>query len=434
MTEIEKSVRKSGIDVLGSVPWGTHACLFYKTKQDLISVLVPYFKAGLENNEFCMWVTSEPLSPMEAEKAMSKAAPNFDNYLKKGQIEIVAYTNWYLKGGTFDQECLLQAWMDKLNQALTDGYAGMRVTGNTTWLDKRIWKNFIDYEKELNEKIDKYHMISICIYCLNKCGSSEIIDVVNTHQLALIGERKEYRLVKNAERKRAEQRAREYQAQLKSLASELTLTEEREKHRIATELHDRISQSLVISKIKLEALLHSVHSGDPAKVLEEVCNSLGKAIMDTRSLTSDLSYPILHELGFETAVAEWLNEQVGKKHGIETEFEDDEQPKPLDDDIRVLLFRSVQELLVNVVQHAHAHKVNLSIARVGSQICVMVKDDGVGFNTSEVAEAAAKKGKFGLLSVRERLEQLGGHLEIETQPGQGCKVTMVAPLKHSENI
>ncbi|MFB0524020.1 MAG: MEDS domain-containing protein [Phycisphaerae bacterium] len=429
MAKFKESVRKSGIDVLGSVPWGTHACLFYKTKKDLISILVPYFKAGLENNEFCMWVTSEPLSPMEAEKAMSKAVPNFDEYLKKGQIEIRSYADWYLKEGTFDQERVLRAWMDKLNQALTDGYAGMRVTGNTTWVDKRIWKNFIDYEDQVNEKIDKHRMIAICTYNLNKCGSAEIIDVVNTHQLALIGERKEYRLVKNAERKRAEQRAREYQAQLKSLASELTLTEEYEKHRIATELHDRISQSLVTSKIKLEALLHSVHPGDPAKVLDEVCNSLGKAIMDTRSLTSDLSYPILHELGFETAVAEWLNEQVEQKYGIETEFEDDEQPKPLEDDIRVLLFCSVQELLVNVVKHAHAHKVNLSIGRVGGQICVIVKDDGVGFSPSEATEAAAKKGEFGLLSVRERLEQLGGHLEIESDFGQGCKVTMIAPIK-----
>jgi hypothetical protein len=78
-------VRNSGIDVIGSVPWGTHFCQFYKTKQDLIDILVPYFKAGLEDNEFCMWITSEPLVAAEAEEAMRKAMNGFDGTCVKGR-------------------------------------------------------------------------------------------------------------------------------------------------------------------------------------------------------------------------------------------------------------------------------------------------------------------------------------------------------------
>jgi signal transduction histidine kinase len=146
-------------------------------------------------------------------------------------------------------------------------------------------------------------------------------------------------------------------------------------------------------------------------------------------LTFDLSFPILYELGFEAAVAAWLVDQIQEKHGITTEFEEDKQPKPLDDDVRVLLFRDVRELLINVVKHANAKKVKVSIRKVGSEMYVSVEDDGRGFDTKKVAATAAKKGGFGLFSIRERLEQLGGHLEIESAPGCGTKATLIAPLK-----
>ena len=429
MEETEQLVRESGIDVLGSVLWGTHVCLFYRTKQDLINILVPYFKAGLENNEFCMWITSDPLDPTEAKQALKKAMPDFDKYLKREQIEILPYDQWYLDKGVFDGKRVIKGRMGKLNTALSNGYAGARITGNTTWLDEGLWKSFIKYEAQMNETIDRFPMIAVCTYCLDKCGTSEIIDVVNSHQLAIIEKEGRWKLVKNAERKRAEKRAREYQAQLKSLASQLTLAEEHERHRLATELHDQIGQSLVISKIKLEALRKSRHSRELDKSLEDVCNSLGQTIQDIRTLTFDLSNPVFYELGFETAVSEWLADQIQKKYGIASEFEDDEQSKPLDDDVRILLFRDVRELLINVVKHAGAHKVKVSIKKLGDQICVMVEDDGVGFDTAAVLSTAAKRGEFGLFSIREQLERLGGHLEIESSPRCGCRVTITTPLK-----
>jgi PAS domain S-box-containing protein len=231
------------------------------------------------------------------------------------------------------------------------------------------------------------------------------------------------------ERKKAEQKLLDYQGQLRSLTSEVTLAEESERRRIAEGLHDQVSQSLAISKIELDALRHSVSPRDPGQVLKEVSDSLGKAIDNIRSLMFDLSFPILYELGFETAVAAWLTDQIQEKHGIATEFQDDEQPKPLDDDVRVFLFRDVRELLINVVKHAQAKKVKVSIRKVGSEMYVSVEDDGRGFDLEKIAATAVREGGFGLFSIRERLEHLGGHLEIESAPGRGCKVTMTAPLK-----
>ena len=429
MAETEQLIRETGIDALGSVIWGTHFCLFYRTKQDLFNILVPYFKAGLENNEFCMWVTSEPLGPKDAQNALRKAVPDLDEYLRKGQIEILPYDQWYLEADDFNQQHLLKKWNDKLTRALTNGYAGMRVTGNITWVDQKLWNGFINYEHQLNETIERYRMIVVCTYCLDKCGPAEIVEVVNNHQMALIERAHQWELIKNAGHIRAEKRARQYQAHLKSLASELSLAEERERHRIATMLHDQISQSLVISKIKLEAMRKSGYGLDLDKAIEDICNSLGRAIQDTRTLTFDLSNPVLYELGFETAVAEWLTNEIQAKCSISTKFEDDGQNKPLNDNIRVFLFRDVRELLINVVKHAHAKNVKVSIRKTGNAISITVQDDGVGFDPAEVTYSAIKKGEFGLFSIREHLEQSGGQLEIESEPGQGCKVTMTAPLK-----
>lgn len=231
------------------------------------------------------------------------------------------------------------------------------------------------------------------------------------------------------ERKQIEQRVLENRAQLQSLASQMSRMEERERHRLATVLHDQIGQTLVFSKLKLDQLRTSDSTGELAGALEEVCNSLAGVIRETRSLTFDLSSPILYELGFEAAVAEWLADEIGKKRGIETEFDDDGREKPLDDDIRALLFRNVRELLINVVKHARARKVKVGVRRSGRDICVTVEDDGIGFDPAEVRAMSAKGGKFGLFSIRERLEQLGGLIQIDSEPGRGSRILMMAPLK-----
>ncbi len=91
--------RRTGIDVVGNAAWGTHLCQFYQDKQDLIDILVPYFRQGLTDNEFCMWVTSEPLGVEEARAALGAVEPALDDYIRRGQIEILDYTQWYTRTG-----------------------------------------------------------------------------------------------------------------------------------------------------------------------------------------------------------------------------------------------------------------------------------------------------------------------------------------------
>jgi len=200
-------MRTSGIEIIGNVPWGTHFCQFYQTKEDLLDILVPYFKAGLENNEFCMWITSKPLDVEESKEAFKKAVPDIDVYLERGQLEIIPYTQWYVKDGFFNSDRILNGWVEKLNQALANGYEGIRLTGDTFWLEKKDWNDFVSYEEEVDRVLGNYNIIALCTYSLNKCSVTEVIDVVSNHQFALIKREGEWGQIGSSKRKEAEKTA-----------------------------------------------------------------------------------------------------------------------------------------------------------------------------------------------------------------------------------
>jgi PAS domain S-box-containing protein len=227
-------------------------------------------------------------------------------------------------------------------------------------------------------------------------------------------------------RKQAESEIRTYQQQLRSMASELSLTEERERRRLATELHDHVGQILALAQIKLGGLRESAGSTSLATPMDEVRRLVEQTIQYTRSLTFELSPPILYDLGFEAAV-EWLAELMQEQHGLRIEVQSDKGPKPLDDEIRVLLFQTVRELLVNVIKHAQASQVRVAIDREGADLRIKVEDNGVGLPISLDAPPTGRG--FGLFSIRERLKHLGGHLKAESEPGQGTRVTLLVPLR-----
>lgn len=214
----QTNLRQTGIEIIGDVPWGTHFCQFYKTKQDLLDILIPYFKAGLKNNELCIWVTSEFLTAQEAMAAMKKIIPGFSNYLKKGQIEIFPSTEWYLKGGIFEMKRVLNDWVTKHDYALKKGYEGLRVSGNPFWIDnKKDWDDFAAYEAEINNVIYMYKLLVLCTYSLKKCVSEEILDVVSNHEFALIKRRRKWENIESVGHKKMEEALRKSEKRYRSL-------------------------------------------------------------------------------------------------------------------------------------------------------------------------------------------------------------------------
>jgi PAS domain S-box-containing protein len=231
------------------------------------------------------------------------------------------------------------------------------------------------------------------------------------------------------ERRQAEERLADYREKLRSMASEVSLAEERQRREIATQLHDRIGQELAMTKMRLAALRAAV-AGHPefAGAVAEIYKLVEDTIRDTRSLTFEITSPILYELGLEAALG-WLAEEAEKRHGLSVRFESDQAPKPLSDDLRVVLFQAVRELLLNVAKHARAKQVEVRMRAGRKDLRITVEDDGVGFDPADVQRRLIRGGGFGLFSIRERLEYLGGAFEMKSAPGSGTAVTLVAPLK-----
>jgi C4-dicarboxylate-specific signal transduction histidine kinase len=210
----ESDLRKTGIGVVGDVPWGTHFFLFYETREDLLDALVPYFKAGLEAGEFCVWTAYKPLTAQQVKRAMRRAVPGFDRHLNSHSIEIIPGREWCLTREEFDQKRVMGKWEEKLAYALANGYAGLRFGASVAWLEKRMWRAFSEYEAELDDFIASRRVLAICTYPLARSTATEILDVARTHQFAIARRNKDWEIVETAQLKQAK-------AEIKKLNDEL---------------------------------------------------------------------------------------------------------------------------------------------------------------------------------------------------------------------
>ena len=242
-------MRKTGIDVVGDIPWGTHFCLFYETRTDLLETIVSYCKSGLENREFCLWVAAEPLTLEHAADALRQAVPELDRYVAEQSIEIVAAREWYLPDDTFDLNRVIRSWNEKLASASARGYAGVRVTGDTAWLERKDWKDFCEYEESLNLAVAGARLAVLCTYPLAACGAAEILDVVRTHQFAVTRRRGSWDVIETAGHKQAK-------AEIKRLNEEL---EERVIERTSqlTAVNVELTKEVLQRQRAEEALLRS---------------------------------------------------------------------------------------------------------------------------------------------------------------------------------
>jgi len=189
------ALRNTGIEPVGEMPWGTHFCHFYETRDDLLETLLPFFKAGLEAGEFCAWVVSEPLTEEGVWQALDRAVPRLDRYVSDRSIEVLQARDVYLAGGEIDLHRIIGNWGAKLERALSRGYEGIRVSGNTAWLEQKQWREFMEYETELNRGIGDQPMLVLCTYPLTTCGATEFLDVTATHQFAVAKRRGRWEVV-----------------------------------------------------------------------------------------------------------------------------------------------------------------------------------------------------------------------------------------------
>ncbi len=220
----------------------------------------------------------------------------------------------------------------------------------------------------------------------------------------------------------AEQRA----TQLRVLASELTSTEQRERRRLANILHDHLQQLLVAATMKIGILRSRVPSPEGKQILQQIKDLLNQSIASSRSLTVELSPPVLYDAGLAAAL-NWLAGWMEEKHGLKVEVKTDPDAEPLAEDVRAFFFQAVRELLFNVVKHADTDTARVEVAvDEARQLRITVEDDGRGVSPEALERMDSGEG-FGLFNIRERLELLGGQLHVENRPEGGTRISMLAP-------
>ncbi len=588
-------MRKTGVDAIGDMPWGTHLCLFYETTADLLETTVAYCKAGLEGREFCLWVIAESVSVEDAKRALQRAVPDLERFLADQSIEIVAARDWYLLDGTFNLHRVIAGWNEKLARALARGYVGARITGDSTWLETKNWLDFCEYEFSLNEAIVSQRLKVLCTYPLAACGAAEILDAVRTHQFAVTRRRGSWDVIETAghkqaqaeikrlnaeleqrvvertreltavisqlrtevlerqraekilqesqqllqlvlatlpvgvlvtnragdvtlanaassriwgggpiacgterwaqsqgwwhdsgksiapsewasaralsagqtslnelidigtydgrqktiqnssapirntdglivgavivnedvtERVRAEKALRESAKRLQYLSRRLLTVQEDERRHLSRELHDEFGQLLATITLHLHAA--KTVAGEAAQPsLAESTALLQRAGAQVRSLALELRPTMLDTGGMETTLR-WLAEQHQQHTGIPTQVVG--HVSDVSGDPAIAAFRVAQEALTNVVRHAQAQHIWIELSQRDGLLDLVVRDDGVGFDVLQTLERATGAGNLGLLGMKERVEILGGTLEINSQPRQGTRIRISLPL------
>jgi PAS domain S-box-containing protein len=258
-------LRKTGISVVGDMPWGIHFCCFYETKEDLLDILVPYFKVGLENNEFCLWVisSSELLTVEEATSALRKALPDLDRHMAEGSIEVVGHDEWFIEGRAFDLQRVVNRFKQKVDEALARGYAGMRVNGSPAWMRKEDGKELLEFEGEVDRLFPNERIIASCTYPLAGSGAAELLDVTRTHQFAIARRHGNWELIETPELKQAKAEIKRLNEGLEQRVVERTRELAVANEKLRTEIAERnqIEEALRESESRLRLALDAARMG-----------------------------------------------------------------------------------------------------------------------------------------------------------------------------
>jgi signal transduction histidine kinase len=462
-------MRKTGIDVVGDmVAWGAHFCLFYETREDLLDSLIAYCKSGLGREEYCLWIVAEPLTIEEATAALKAAVPDLDRHLADSRMEIGSARDWFLQGGTFDGKRLTDAWYEKLARVSARGYAGMRVTGDTTWLAKKDWGHFCDYEDGLNEVIGNQSLAVLCTYPLATCGAPEILDVVRTHQFVLARRHGNWDIVETAALKRAKAEIKELNEELEQrvvertnqlmLASEAlreAQTQLAHVNRVTTmgelsaSIAHEVMQPIAATVANAKAALNWLNAQPPN--LEEARQALGATVKEVNRSTDVIERiralvkkapPRKDALEINGAILEVIALTRGEvvKNGVSVQTQLAEG-LPLIQGDRVQLQQVILNLITNAVQAMSAvsegaRELLISTAKDASGgVLVAVRDSGPGLNPESFARLfdafyTTKPGGMGMgLSIcRSIVEAHGGRIWASRTAGPGTTLQCTLPV------
>ena len=464
------AIRQAGDDFVGDmVAWGAHFCLFYETKEDLVDTLISYCKSGLEREEYCLWIVAEPLTINDARDALKDAVPNLERHLSDSHLEIVSARDVFLQGGTFDGKRVTASVHEKVTGLLARNGPGVRVTGDVTWLTRRDWAHFCDYELGLNEFIGNQRLAVLCTYPLAACEVSQILDVVRTHQFVLARRHGNWDVLETAALKRAKAELNrvneELEARVQERTRELLQASEALREAQAQLAHEnRVTTMGQLTASISHELIQPIGSGitnaqaalrfldfQPPD-LDEVRQALVSVISDGNRASEIISRmralfkktPLRKDpLNVNEVILEVTNLTHGEavKNGLSVQTQLAEGLPHIQAD-RVQLQQVILNLIINAIEAMRdvgqgSRRLSISSGKDESGgVVVLVQDSGPGLPTESLdrlfdAFYTTKPGGIGMgLSIcRTIIEAHGGRLWATSNAGLGATFHFVLPTE-----
>lgn len=413
----------SGIAAVGDIAWGTHFCQFYEDRKDLAEALVPFFKAGLDNNEKCLWVTSEPFGREDARDSLRAAVPDLEQREKRGQIEIIDFQNWYLRSGHLDTDETVDQWLSRARAAVDEGYGGLRLTGNTFWLECDGFDEFADYESKVNAHFSSQPILALCSYCLGRCRPSDVLEVVRNHQFAISRRRGSWEVIEDASLKIARSDLERLNSELEQRIHERTAALEQalsDKGELFREVHHRVRNNLQIISSVVRMKQRQTGSDD---IKQNYSDILGRVdaialVHDTLYASDELSrVPIAEYL---TKLCENLIQLRSRQDGLTLRL--DLQDVKIHLDKAVTLGLIATELVTNALKHAfpmdRTGQVTVRFGCKDGDCTLIVSDDGTGIDKRN----DSPRLRSGLRLVSSLALQLGATITESIKEGTTIEV------------
>lgn len=443
----------SGIQAVGDIAFGTHFCQFYRNQQDLVDTLVPFFVAGLRHHEACMWVTSDPLRAADARDAMRAALPDFDDYVARGQIEIRDYQDWYLTSAGTPAE-VLQGWLDREQRALTQGFTGFRLTGNTFWLERSGWDEFMAYEAAVNQAFGLFKIIALCTYSLERCCAEDVLDVCRNHQFALARRAGEWELLESSPLRIAKDELRRLNEELEHRVQDRTAelqgalrARDEFMAMLAHELRNPLAPIRNAAQVLRLLTPPDAHLSWARDVIDRQVLHLSRMVddlLDVSRVTRGRVELQKQEVELATLLAQAVETSRPlideRRHTLHLALP--QEPVHLDADV-TRLSQVMSNLLNNAAKYMEpGGRIWLSAEVQGTEALLRVRDEGVGipaemlsriFDPFMQVDRSLDRSEgglgIGLALVRSLVEMHGGSVEASSDgPGHGSEFTVRLPV------
>ncbi len=411
-----------------------HLCSIYESPEEHFAVAIPFVRIGLDRGEKCIYIADDGAEAVVRD-AMATEGIDVERAIATHKLILAEKKDTYLKRGFFDPEWMFTFWPSAAEEARSQGFRALRVTGETEWVLRGAQglERWLEYESRLTHMLTQHECLALCQYDRQLVPPELVLDVIRTHPTViyrgvvgrnmyyvppdeLLGENQaagevERLLTNLREREQVESRLWEQREQLAGLSRRLIEAQEAERRSVARELHDDFGQLLTALRLNLQK-----KGADPGESIELVDQAIGHI----RDLVLDLRPSILDDLGLAPALR-WYGAREGQRAGLDFRLiaELDERLTP---PVEITCFRLVQEALTNVVRHAQARGVTVTLTTAPGEVRLEVSDDGRGFDPVEARRRAASGKSQGLMGMQERVSLAGGELAIDAGPGRGTTI------------